>query len=520
MPSDFDFDQLTLKTLKSQYESIFASQAYTMVAGGWGCGKTHAACIKGLVLSFAYPGNLGLIGRFNATDLQDSTMVNFFEVCPRSWIKSYNKQRKWVTLKNGSQIVFRHLNDPNPKRSHIAGMNLGWFFIDQAEECGIEHWTTLCGRLRRPQARRRFGFGTMNPNGKDDFYELFFSKPVTSRINDFANKHEYGDLLGITVRSDENKKSNGGFVDDEYFVGLRQNMSPEWVARYLDCSFEDFSGKIYKEFTLDSVHNVEPFSIPRHWNTIVGIDVGGSAPWGICVGRIDDFGNIIWTNEFYKPEVNIATVVNWIKYNTQNWNDADNIYVIDWENKLAMLELNENGIIARPAQKAVRPGIIRTGGYLHVNKTQPLPPWYTQLQPSTVSDKFSGKGSPRMFFFNNLSSMRKEFDTYQWDLKKINKPLKENDHLCDAVRYAVMARPMASQLRPMNEKREELRRMDPGTAAFWDSYDKRVEQRIAKQQGKLGLSTELFGETDRNTLSGDEDEPLRSSGVYDWAEGQ
>src|SRR6266403_1604200 len=97
-------DSLSLRTLPSQYEYIFAPQSYAALDGGWGSGKTHAACIKALILSYYFPGNLGLIGRFNATDLQDSTMVNFFEVCPRSWIKSYNKSRKWLTFQNGSQI--------------------------------------------------------------------------------------------------------------------------------------------------------------------------------------------------------------------------------------------------------------------------------------------------------------------------------------------------------------------------------------------------------------------------------
>src|SRR5579859_4084062 len=167
----FDIQELALRTLKSQYEYIFSPRQYAALDGGWGSGKTHAMCLKGLVLSYAFPGNMGVIGRYNATDLLDTTMTSFFEVCPKSWIKSFNKQRKWVTLKNGSQIVFRHLSDPNPKRSHIAGMNLGWLGIDQAEECGLEHWNTLCGRLRRPAAKKRFGFLAANPNGKDWIYK-------------------------------------------------------------------------------------------------------------------------------------------------------------------------------------------------------------------------------------------------------------------------------------------------------------------------------------------------------------
>lgn len=518
-----NLDELIVKFLKSQNEFVFAPYQYSAIDGGWGSGKTQAMCYKALILSHVYPGNLGVIGRFNATDLQDSTMVNFFEVCPRSWIKSYNKSRKWLTFHNGSQIAFRHLNDPNPRRSHIAGMNLGWFGIDQAEECGEEHWHALCGRLRRPEARKKFGFLAANPNGKDWIYEMFFSEPPTHRIGEFAVGYAKGDKLGIAVRSEENKKSNGGFVDDAYYDGLRQNMPPEWVARFLDCSFEDFSGKIYKEFTLDSIHNVEPFEIPAHWGTCVGIDVGGDSPWGIPVGRIDEIGNIVWTHEFYEHTVNSRTVVDWIKNTTPQWNGPDNLYVIDPENKLAMLELGEAGLYCRPAHKgqnSVRPGIIRCGGYLHVNSTLPLPGWYTDTQSQHRLLKFAKRGSPRMFFFSSLKHMRKEMDTYHWDPDKPNKPKKEHDHLVDAMRYVVMQRPHPSTLKRVDAKREALRRVDPGTASMWDSYDKRVEARIKRKQGRTWTSTELFGETERGTDAGPErageDLPEQGLGIYDW----
>src|SRR6266568_2740717 len=121
------------------------------------------------------------------------------------------------------------------KRSHIAGMNLGWFLIDQAEECELKHWIQLCGRLRRPQARKRFGWLTANPSGKDWIYQLFgFGAPAARRINEWTEVFEKGELCGIAVHSDENRRSNGGFVDDNYFEGLRQHMPPEWVARFLD----------------------------------------------------------------------------------------------------------------------------------------------------------------------------------------------------------------------------------------------------------------------------------------------
>lgn len=516
MPKAFELEEFVLRWLKSQREFIFSPSPYSCIAGGWGCGKTRALCAKGILLSYAYPGNLGVIGRFNATDLQDTTMVEFFDVCPKSWIKSYNKQRKWLTLTNGSQIAFRHLSDPNPRRSHLAGMSLGWFGIDQAEECDISHWNVLCGRLRRPCAKKRFGFSAINPNGKDWNYNLFFNSPAVRQVNQYTTQYQTGDLMGLAVRSDENRKSQGGFVDDSYFDGLRQNMAPEWVARYLDCSFEDFSGKIYKEYTLDSVHNVEPFDIPRHWGSVVGIDVGGDpAPWGMPVGRIDDYGNVIWTDEFYRSTVNMGEVAGWYKEHVYRWQDPDTLNIIDPENKIAMIEFAERGIHCRPAMKAVRPGIIRVGGYVHVNAAGNLPPWYSQTQPPERVARFQKKGSPRMFVFRTCNAWRKEFDNYQWDVNHPNKPLKRDDHIADAVRYVIMARPHASDLKePTDVKRETLRRSDPGTATFWDEYDKRVAKRMEKKQGRHALA-EAFGENDGATNG----EPVEAFDGFDWGEG-
>src|SRR6185437_12520623 len=112
--------------------------------------------------------------------------------------------------------------------------------------------------------------------------------------------------LGIAVRSEVNRKSRGGFVDDSYFDNMRRTYSTEWISRWLDCSFDDFSGKIYKEYDLDSVHNIDSFTIPSYWPHVVSIDVGGDAPWCVLDEVVDDYSNMIVTKEFYKPSVNVA----------------------------------------------------------------------------------------------------------------------------------------------------------------------------------------------------------------------
>lgn len=495
----------------SQRAFIFNPATQSAIEGGWASGKSFALCTKGLVLSAFYRGNVGLIGRFAATDLTDSTMMTFFDICPPTWIKSYQKARKVLHFKNGSTIMFRHIHDPNPKRKHITSTNLGWLGIDQAEEITRGHWDTLMGRLRLPRAKKRFGFLAANPNGMDWIYEMFFPQFRAFAPNEFYQTFIQGSRFGVAVRSEENRKINGGYVDDSYFDELRENMPPEWVRRYLDCSFEEFAGKIYQEYHLRSVHNIERFQIPNDWNIVVGIDVGGTNPWAVVADAVDPWGNMVSFAEFYKPSVRVEEVARWIKTNLP-WNSNRVTYVIDWENKLASLELQDHGIHCRPAIKHVKSGILRVGGYVHIQPRASLPPWYKQYQPPNDFQRWDGKGSPSWFVMKHLEHTRKEFDRYIWDPEKGDKPKKENDHCPDARRYSTMSRPQRARPIIIDEARKNLRSTDPLSGREWDAFDRRVALWMKSQRGDYMLREAALDETGDSI----EREIEAARGGFDW----
>ena len=506
------------KFLDSQRAFIFSPRVYSALEGGYGSGKTRALCMKAIILCAAIPGNVGLIGRFNATDLEDSTMKEFWDACPPSWIKHYAKARKIVTFRNGSQILFRHLSDPNPKKVHIRSLNLGFFAIDQAEEVPESVWNELTGRLRLARVPRRFGFLAANPQGKDWIFQRFFQPAFNSplALNPFANAYDHGNYFGVAVKSEENKKSNGGFVDDDVFERWRNEWPAEMVARFLDCSFADFSGKIYKEYGLDTIHNIESFPVPSHWETLVTIDVGGDAPWSVGIWRIDERGDMIRTSEFYKPTVNTMEVANYIKSHS-NWSSPNFTAVIDPENKLAMLELSEYGIYCRPARKgrnSVKPGILKTAGYFHVNPVLTLPQWYLDTQPADRIARFKDRGAPRIFAFSKLCpNWCREHDNYHWDDKHPGQPKKEDDHSCDETRYGCDLRPQPSELKQAEPaKLTALKAIQPAAYDEWKAFDERMKRRQAMKSG-MGNWAELGADSTegRNNM-----QPLDTR--YDWSE--
>lgn len=494
--------------LESQREFIFAPERFACIDGGFASGKTHAGCLRGLILSAAVPGNVGMILRYRGTDLEESTMKTFFEVCPPSWIRSYNKKARTAVLRNNSVIMFRHLHDASSSaKTRRLGANLGWFFIDQMEECEEAHFNAMISRLRLPRAPKKFGFGAANPNGHDWIWEKFFptfkpwprdaKKQVVKLPNGkFYQALRRGDLLGIAVNSEENRISNGGFVEDRYYDSLRETYSQEMLDRYMYCSFDDFHGKLYKEFEagmkdpeFSSVHNIDPFPIPRNWQLVVGIDPGGDSPWAVIPNYIDEEGNLIVVPGFHQRTARVPDPVRWIK-NHLPWNESRTTYVIDWENKVVMVEMADNGIQCQTANKAVQAGILRVAGMMHVRPNRRLPSWYKATQPTSRYLKFKDKGCPTIFVFNNAYEWRAEHDKAKWDPNKPDVMWKnsiERFDSVDAERYVCMSRPEASLAAFDEFDYTEMEKADPLTAKVWKDRDRRLSERNNRMRGGAAL---------------------------------
>jgi len=184
--------------------------------GGFGAGKTLAGVWEAIDVSMAYPRNFGIIARRTYRELVDSTQKTFFDVCPPELITEYRARDEMVTLKNGSKIIFRSLDDPNKFRS----LNIGWFYIDEASEVQDEDIPTmLVGRLRLANVPWRGGWFTSNPSTVEHWLHEWFVKRPTVQPNRY---------FMVTARSYDNP-----YLPPEYILALEQEYSPQWVRRYL-----------------------------------------------------------------------------------------------------------------------------------------------------------------------------------------------------------------------------------------------------------------------------------------------
>jgi hypothetical protein len=130
-------------------------------SGGFGAGKTAAACLKGLYLSDIYPNNRGVIARKTWEDLKKTTLptlLKFLKPQAYKYGGKFAPSEKLIELNPrrlmdgtevpGSQILLLHLDDPDTEHV-IKGLEINWFLIDQAEDVAEELFDLLVRRLGR-----------------------------------------------------------------------------------------------------------------------------------------------------------------------------------------------------------------------------------------------------------------------------------------------------------------------------------------------------------------------------------
>jgi len=133
-------------------------------------GKTMAGVAEGIQLSLEYPGNVGIMARQSLPAFKRTVMVEldkYIDVLSYTnppVITQHHSTDHYIQFYNGSRIWYTGLGDDTRGLASQMGTTLGWFFIDQVEECSEMHFNNLLGRLSLniPKIKLKY-FLTANP---------------------------------------------------------------------------------------------------------------------------------------------------------------------------------------------------------------------------------------------------------------------------------------------------------------------------------------------------------------------
>ena len=427
-----------------QSEFITSTAKYSCFSGGFGSGKTYAGNLRALLLS-QFPGNRGLIGRLTYPELRDTTRKTFFEVCPPEYYDEahggqWKPSENYLRLVNGSEIIFRHLDNVSEKE--LLSLNLGWFFIDQAEEVGGGIFQTLQSRLRLGTVPNRYGFIVCNPE-PGSWIDNIFRKPIIEG----KRENPGGDFHFI-----DSKMTDNPYLPPDYVQSIIDNYPEDMRKRYVEGRWDVFENQIYSEYDY-SVHCITPFDIPRSWERIVSVDHGMVNPTAALWAALDYDGNIFIYDEYYSPGI-VSSHAKEILAKSEK--QEISLWLIDPSTQAktrekegemwsVMQEYEDYGLYFTPAKNEKLAGINRVKEFLKPQKNRRNP--ITKEIPS-----------PRLFIFKNCVNLISEMPAYQWrklrTLQSRNSPEQPrdfNDHAVDSLRYIIMSRFPAPMKRSLGD---------------------------------------------------------------------
>ena len=402
--------------------------------GGFGNGKTSAGCFEALMLALEYPGSVGLIARKTRPELRATTQHTFFNGgggdpdsgdytgCPQELIKSFNKTENRLVLINDSIIHFWPLDEPQK----LTNINLGWFLIDQAEEVNEDMFLMLIGRLRQRNAPRK-GMILFNPEGHNWIWKRWVDLKLP--------EHEL-----IHAKTTDNPNLTADYLQ------ILMNYPEHWRQRFMEGSFEVFTGQIWPEFDYD-VHTINPFEIPKWYEWVEGIDHGRRNPTAVLWNTFDDRGNCFVVDEHYEAgrlvgyhAEKILEKRGMLGISRPNYTviDASAAQQDPNTGRSVIDEYWDYGIDTVPSDRHVIARINRMAEWLKRDPNHPHP----------ITNETCEEGYPRLYIFRNVVNLIEHIPQYRWKPQPPTqqqdapeKPLEKDDHDVDAEGYVLMTRP-------------------------------------------------------------------------------
>ena len=281
-------------------------------SGGFGNGKTYAACEKAATLLLTFSQYRYIIARQLLANLKRTTMQTMFKVLPKEAILTHNEQDGKTTLVNGSLIYWMHLDKVDEQS--LRGVEPNSILVDQAEETEEGIYTVLDARVGRwDRAVVPQKFLQADPNWpRDEFgrprvpnYMQILCNPDFEFHWIYRYYHPDSDELRpehIMFEAPTDERLN----DPKTYQQMLAR-DPEWVAKYVTGKWGASSAAIHflrKECLLDYTPELIE-TIKRRGNLFRVLDHGESAPTCcLWVAALD--GAYIFFREYYLANSTIS----------------------------------------------------------------------------------------------------------------------------------------------------------------------------------------------------------------------
>ncbi len=410
-----------------QKEFCLATNKYICYGGARGGGKSHVSRIKMCLLALNYNGIQILLLRRTLKELRENHVLQLQKLLKD--IAVYKESTKEFLFPNGSRIVLGYCDNEKDVLQY-QGQAYEVIVLEEATHFTEFQFQTLTesnrmsGNMKEPFNPRMYF--TCNPGGVGHLWvkRLFIDKDYTPT----ENPDDYKFIPSLVF---ENKYI---MERDPNYIKVLENLPEDRKQAMLYGNWDIFDGQFFREFKR-SVHVIEPFQIPEHWNRYIAMDYGLDM-FAVLFIAIDTKGKAYVYNEIHKPNLIVSEARQTLKsimrhYKYKYIYAPPDLWNRNRDTGKSTAELfYEGGIDLTKASNN------RIAGWLNVKE------W---LKVKKVRDEQTGElyEDSDLKIFSNCINLIKYLPQLQHDEKEPNDVATEPHeptHITDALRYFCVSR--------------------------------------------------------------------------------
>lgn len=364
----------------------------------------------------------------------DALWSQYIGFIPKEIINKVDQQRLTITLHyldaditlpTGEKVKIQHDPDKPPSTielkgsdtetaDRLRGAKVSGFVFDEYAYHDPEKWENVF----EPMMATTDGWAMFisSPEGFNHFWDMW----------EYAQKRPK-DWFALHATAYDNPDVPKSFLKKKKRELLDMGKENTWYQQYM-AEFRQMEGLVYKDFHRDlSVFN-EFGKMPSSGTRVAGIDFGFTNPTAVVFFLIDYDGNWWLYDEIYEKERTMDEIANIIKQKMAG--DKILWFAADSAQPEHIATLGKYGVPVVPVVKT-RDAITRG-----IDLCRELVKPRVQLE---------GDPKPKLFIHSSCVNFIKEIQSYRYpptnkhagmNRNDKEEPLKEDDHLMDAWRYA------------------------------------------------------------------------------------
>jgi hypothetical protein len=430
-----------------QTDFLSAPEQEVLYGGAAGGGKSYAM-LADPVRYFNNPKARMLLVRRTTEELRELVAVSK-ELYPRAipGIKFLERDKTWVAP-SGASLWLSYL-DREDDVSRYQGQAYTWIGFDELTQWPTPYaWDYMRTRLRtsKDSGLRLYQRATTNPGGPGhQWVKKMFVDPSAPGVPFWAKDLDSGEVItwpkGHSLEGQPLLKrrfipatlhDNPYLADDGMYEANLLSMPEHLRKQLLEGNWDINQGAAFPEFSR-RLHVIEPFDIPNSWTKFRAADYGYGSYSGVLWIAVSPSEQLIVYRELYVSRVIATDLADMVLEREEG--EKIRYGVLDsslWHKRgdtgpsLAE-QMILRGCRWRPADRSRGS---RVAGKNEIHR---------RLQVDDFTDE------PRLVIFNTCTNLISQLPSIPLDK---NNPedvdTKSEDHLYDALRYAVMTRPKSS----------------------------------------------------------------------------